>query len=92
LSGIHANVPERDYGCFCKGISAMLYYPKDIVGLRKAAKQCRELAATAEDGFVSLSYAQLADEIDAMIAIRETVGTDSIARSVHMGDHFHLAA
>ncbi len=71
----------------------MLYCPNDIAGLRHAARQCRELAAAAEDGFASLSYAQLADEIDGMIAAREVaLGTDFIARSVNMGNHFGVAA
>jgi hypothetical protein len=43
----------------------------DVVELRVASKRCRALAASSEDGFGSLSYAQLADEIDRMIAVRE---------------------
>jgi hypothetical protein len=72
---------------------AMLYSPKDIVGLRQAARRCRALAAAAEDGFASLSYAQLADEIEAMIAARQAAaGTEFVARPVNMSNHFGLAA
>jgi hypothetical protein len=49
----------------------MHYRTADIVGLRVASRRCRALAASSDDGFASLSYAQLAEEIDAMIAIRE---------------------
>ena len=50
----------------------MQYDARDIMSLRQAAKSCRELAAWVDDGFSSLSYAQLADEIENMIAVRET--------------------
>lgn len=57
----------------------MQYDARDIMSLRQAAKSCRELAAWVEDGFSSLSYAQLADEIEKMILIRETaVATSGI--------------
>jgi hypothetical protein len=49
----------------------MHYCTTDIISLRGAAKRCRALAASSDDGFASLSYAQLAEEIDGMIAIRE---------------------
>jgi hypothetical protein len=49
-----------------------MYYIADIVGLRVASQRCRALAASSDDGFASLSYAQLAEELDSMIAMRET--------------------
>lgn len=49
----------------------MYYRTTDVVELRVASRRCRALAASSEDGFASLSYAQLAEEIDGMIAVRE---------------------
>lgn len=49
----------------------MYYRTTDVVELRVASQRCRALAASSEDGFASLSYAQLAEEIDGMIAVRE---------------------
>jgi hypothetical protein len=49
----------------------------DIAGLRMAAQRCHALAASSDDGFASLSYAQLAEEIDRMIAACEaTIETE----------------
>jgi hypothetical protein len=44
----------------------------DTIRLRQAAQHCHALAAESDDGFGALSYAQLADEIDTMVAVRET--------------------
>ena len=49
----------------------MFFRTADVVELRVASKRCRALAASSENGFASLSYAQLAEEIDGMIAVRE---------------------
>jgi hypothetical protein len=54
----------------------------DIVGLRAASKRCRALSASSDDGFASLGYAQLAEEIDGMIAAREAaIETERRARA-----------
>jgi hypothetical protein len=59
----------------------MYYRTTDIISLRVAAKRCRVLAASSDDGFAALSYAQLAEEIDRMIAVREAaIETDRTAR------------
>jgi hypothetical protein len=50
----------------------MYYRTTDIIGLRVASECCRALAASSDGGFETLSYAQLAEEIDCMIAIRES--------------------
>jgi len=49
----------------------MFFRTTEVVELRVASKRCRALAASSENGFASLSYAQLAEEIDGMIAVRE---------------------
>ena len=49
----------------------MAYRRKDIAGLRLAARRCRARAEVADGGLAALTYAQLADEIDGMIAARE---------------------
>jgi hypothetical protein len=49
----------------------MYYRSTDVIRLRVASKRCRVLAVSSDDGFAALSYAQLAEEIDGMIAIRE---------------------
>jgi hypothetical protein len=49
----------------------MSYHMTDIISLRKASRRCRAMAASNDDGLPALSYAQLADEIDGMIVIRE---------------------
>jgi hypothetical protein len=55
----------------------MYYRTTDIISLRAAAKRCRVLAVASDDGFAALSYAQLAEEIDRMIAVREAaIATD----------------
>jgi hypothetical protein len=60
----------------------MHYRTTDIISLRAASKRCRALAASSHDGFASLSYAQLAEEIDGMIAIREAgIETERTAKA-----------
>lgn len=56
----------------------MSYQMIEIIRLREACRRCRAIAASSEDGFVALSYSQLAEEIDEMIAVREarTDGSD----------------
>jgi hypothetical protein len=44
----------------------------DTIRLRQAAQHCHALAAESDDGFGALSYAQLADEIDSIVAVRAT--------------------
>lgn len=44
----------------------------DTIRLRQAAQHCHALAVESDDGFGALSYAQLADEIDHIVAVRET--------------------
>jgi len=54
----------------------------DIVGLRAASNRCRALSASSDDGLASLGYAQLAEEIDGMIAAREAaIETERRARA-----------
>jgi hypothetical protein len=47
------------------------YGMPDIMRLREAARGCRAIAEASDDGLSALSYAQLADEIDGMLVIRE---------------------
>jgi hypothetical protein len=61
----------------------MRYRMTDIVSLRVASKRCRALADSSDDGLASLSYAQLAEEIDAMIAVREAAIVASRTAKAH---------
>lgn len=64
----------------------MRYRTTDIISLRAAAKRCRALAASSNDGLASLSYAQLAEEIDDMIAVREAATvTERTAKASRQG-------
>jgi hypothetical protein len=44
----------------------------ETIRLRQAAQHCHALAAESDDGFGALSYAQFADEIDSIVAVRES--------------------
>jgi len=49
----------------------MSYRMTDIMRLREASQRCRASAEASDDGLSALSYAQLADEIDGMLFVRE---------------------
>ena len=49
----------------------MSYRMTDIMRLREASQRCHARAEASDDGLSALSYAQLADEIDGMLVVRE---------------------
>jgi hypothetical protein len=63
----------------------MSYRMTDIVRLRAASRRCRAKAAATADGLGALSYAQLADEIDGMLIIREADLAAERARRGELG-------
>ena len=50
----------------------MSYCMTGVSTLREASRRWRAFADASDDGLSALSYAQLADEIDGMIGLRET--------------------